>query len=60
MKKDELIAKAISLGIGDDIDLVSLTKDELNQLISEKEKEEAVLRKDEPHKELPKHDYYRG
>ena len=58
MKKDDLIAEVSNLGLGKDLDLVSMTKEQLIKLINKKDvKEKQAVQ--EP-RVIPKHKFYRG
>ena len=53
MLKDDLIALAVKLGLGEEIDLKLFTKSELNFLIDSAKPNIVVI-------EPPKHKFYRG
>jgi len=54
MTKDDLIAEAINLGLGKNVDLVSYTKEHLSSLIKEKKAKKPRVYSP------PNHAYYRG
>lgn len=56
MKKDDLIAEAINLGLGKEQDLTSYSKSELIKLIESKEPKKEEVVKTSPQK----HKFYRG